>query len=88
MDLINTSGPNVWAWTWWSPGSRNKVQWTIHRSVPGNTVPRLTLSNFNQPDKPVHVDCGPFDAPERFGSWSTFEDFKAYVEAFVAEGVE
>jgi hypothetical protein len=81
-NLIASGSPNVWALSWWTDDA-NDVQYTIYRSVPGETVPRMTFSNFNNPERPVHVDCGTIENPERFGSWSTYDEFVAYVTAFV-----
>ena len=71
--------PNVMAVTFTSDGGNT---YTIYRSTPGDTSPRI------QCDNGVFVsDWGAIVHPERFGDrWETLDEFTAWCQAFIDAG--
>lgn len=72
--LVNESLPNVMAWSWIEKESGTKFM--LYKSTPGDTTPRLAMRGFS-----TEVVF-----PERYGSYDTAKEFKAWCERFVAEG--
>lgn len=77
--VSDVSSPNVMAFSWVVPSG--EVVWTLYRSTPGITEPRLAFENLTDGAK---GDCGPVVVPSRFGSVGTTKaEFKAWVLRFI-----